>query len=106
MRKFTAYCLTLFLITCFSHSFAVPPGMNIEYSNNPIGPVIFSGDVHAKKKLSCDHCHPKLFKQKTGSAKIDLASHHDGKTFCFSCHNDKVAFASAGNCARCHQGKP
>lgn len=92
-------CVFLFMLNPVS---AVPTGMTIEYSNNPLGPVTFSGEGHASQKLICADCHPKIFPQKKGATRIAFADHTAGKAFCFACHNGKPAFKAVGNCARCH----
>jgi c(7)-type cytochrome triheme protein len=96
------FFLLLFALTPVS---AVPPGMTVEFSKNSFGPVIFSGEAHARHKLNCQACHPKIFQQKNGSTNITLADHSTDKASCFACHNGKVAFKSEGNCKRCHQTK-
>lgn len=83
-------------------AWAVPPGVTLKYSANPQGPVLFSGETHAKKQLTCADCHTRIFQQKKGAAKIKLADHMQGKAYCFSCHNGERAFEPTGNCARCH----
>lgn len=85
-----------------STAWAVPAGMMLEYTESPMGKVIFSGDSHVSKGLTCDACHPALFEQKKGAAKITMPDHQAGK-FCFACHNGSQAFAAEGNCNLCHK---
>lgn len=102
MKKVITMLLALLVTVFMSGAFAVPPGMTVEYTKSPMGKVVFDGKSHADKALMCDACHPKVFEQKKGTAKISLAAHQEGK-FCFTCHNDSTAFKSDGNCNRCHK---
>ena len=106
MKK-TTICMYIFLFVSFSSTvLAVPAGNNIEYTNNTIGKVIFSGDSHAQKGLKCNACHPELFSLKKGTTKIQFADHHKGKKYCFSCHNGKSAFGAKDTCSKCHKKEP
>ena len=82
--------------------YAVPPGIEVIFSKSPMGKVTFKGGSHMAKGLKCDACHPKLFQQKKGMAKIRLEDHQKSDKFCFACHNGKAAFSSEHNCAKCH----
>ncbi len=73
-----------------------------------MGNVTYQHAKHLERaKGDCAMCHPKLFQQ---SAKAPLnfkANMHKtaeaGKTSCGFCHNPGgAAFATAGNCAKCH----
>ena len=102
--KVTLNLVTIFiLLFILTPASAVPPGMTVEFTKNSLGPVTFSGDVHARHKLNCQDCHPKIFQQKKGSTKVTFADHMVGKTSCFACHNGKAAFKTESNCKRCHQ---
>lgn len=60
--------------------------------------VLFPHNVH-NFWLSCNNCHPELFKMETGATPISMIGIWKGK-FCGKCH-DKVAFPLR-NCFRCH----
>lgn len=80
---------------------AVPPGATVEFNKNSMGPVTFSGEIHAKQKLDCQACHSKIFSMNL-KTKITFADHVAGKSNCFTCHNGKFAFKPEENCNRCH----
>lgn len=65
--------------------------------------VKFNHDSHSKK-ASCNDCHDKLFKAKTGANKITFAEHHSKKS-CYACHNGKKSFG-VENCSACHTKIP
>ena len=100
--KFT---ILIVIIACFllpsMNILAVPPGMKVEFTKSPMGKVTFDGKIHADKGQKCDSCHPLIFLQKKGSAKIKLADHQKGEKFCFTCHNGKKSFAPK-ECTKCH----
>ncbi|MCB1888229.1 MAG: hypothetical protein KDH20_11540 [Rhodocyclaceae bacterium] len=50
--------------------------------------------------LSCSNCHPAIFAQKAGTAKIRMEDIFRGE-FCGRCH-DRVAFITHRACFRCH----
>ncbi len=103
MKKFIILALTLIVAVAFiSTALAVPPGKTIEYTKSKMGKVTFDGKKHADAGKKCNDCHPKLFKMKTGSAKITMAEHKPGVQ-CGTCHDGKVAFVQKGNCKRCHK---
>ena len=103
MRTLLTTIITVLAIGFYSLASAVPPGMDVEYTKSPMGKVVFSGQLHADKGKKCEDCHPKLFEQKKGVAKISMDEHQKGENFCFACHNDKVSFKADGNCNRCHK---
>ena len=51
----------------------------------------------------CNDCHTKLFPYKAGAVRYTMADMDKGKS-CGSCHNGKTAFATNGDCAKCHKG--
>lgn len=82
-------------------------GGTIVYTK-PLKAVTFSHDEHVNKKgLSCDFCHPRLFKMAALSAQNEadftMAGLAEGK-YCGACHNGTMAFASNSRCASCHSG--
>ena len=97
-------CCVLFIA---GTALAVPPGMTLTFPSK-MGPVVFSGAIHAKAGLKCSACHPKIFQMvpvKSG-AKITMKKIWAGQ-LCGHCHNGKVAFSAKDpkNCSKCHQVK-
>ena len=77
------------------------PGDTLIYRGGAQGKVVFDGQVHAAKGLTCSTCHSALFAtQRTG--RITMADHGADKA-CFACHNGKRAFDT---CASCHRQVP
>ncbi len=72
---------------------------------------MFSHDSHVvKHKLSCDKCHPDIFKQEHGAAAkngdFNMASLEAGK-YCGACHNDNneknvFGVTKPDTCVKCH----
>ncbi len=54
-------------------------------------------------KYKCNDCHTKTFPYKAGAVRYTMADMEKGKS-CGACHNGKTAFASTGDCAKCHKG--
>jgi c(7)-type cytochrome triheme protein len=102
MKYAIKYLLMIGCLLISVNILAVPPGMKIEFTKSPMGKVTFDGKTHAAKGLLCNACHPIIFQQKKGVAKMKLADHQKGEKFCFACHNGKNSFASAKNCNKCH----
>jgi len=50
--------------------------------------------------LACSNCHPAIFAEKAGTAKIRMENIFRGE-FCGKCH-DRVAFITHRACFRCH----
>lgn len=50
--------------------------------------------------LACSNCHPSIFEEKAGTAKIKMEDIFRGQ-FCGKCH-DRVAFITHRACFRCH----
>ena len=74
----------------------------------PLKSVTFSHNDHvAKKGLSCDFCHPSLFKMEALAVQKEtdftMAGLAEGK-YCGACHNGTMAFTSNSRCASCHSG--
>ena len=103
MKKLSYFLLSAFSMAFMTAALAVPPGMTVEFTKSPMGKVVFDGKFHADKGLLCDACHPAVFEQKKGTAKITIADHEAGQKFCFTCHNGGKSFAPKDNCNRCHQ---
>jgi c(7)-type cytochrome triheme protein len=97
--------LALFVIFILAAgiALAVPPDRTLEFEKSEMGPVVFDGGHHAEHGKFCSLCHPDVFRQKRGSARITKSDHSAGKKYCFACHNGKVAFVPHDNCTRCHQ---
>jgi len=99
-------CLLILLVTSLflaAPAGAVAPGLMLEFSNSPMGKVLFDGAVHQAAGFSCQDCHNDwLFpKMKQGNTTITMAEIDAGR-LCGACHNGVQAFAPEGNCERCH----
>lgn len=103
MRKIVDLYTWLFLAVSPITALAVPAGSELKYDASPFGIVTFSGEVHARQKIDCQGCHPKVFSLEHGVAVIRMSDHQEGKQFCFACHNGKVAFKPDNACDRCHK---
>lgn len=82
-----------------------PLDMDVEISTSgkPDRLVVFPHAAHTEW-LTCANCHPAIFEQEAGSAKITMAAINSGK-FCGVCH-DAVAIAQPSGCLGCHKVKP
>lgn len=82
---------------------AVSPGMVLEFSDSPMGKVVFDGKVHKEAGATCKDCHNEgMFpKMKQGTVKITMEEIYAGR-LCGVCHNGERAFGTSGNCSRCH----
>jgi c(7)-type cytochrome triheme protein len=82
---------------------AVAPGMLLEFSNSPMGKVLFDGAVHQAAGFSCQDCHIDWLVQiiKHVTTNITMAEITSGR-MCGGCLNWVEAFAPEGNCDRCH----
>ncbi|MCL2760952.1 MAG: cytochrome c3 family protein [Desulfuromonadales bacterium] len=65
------------------------------------GDATFSHDFHLGM-YKCADCHTKIFPYQTGVVKATMADMEKGKS-CGACHNGKDAFASSGDCEKCHK---
>lgn len=101
-NKTIVLALTVLLFTAVA-ALAVTSGMVLEFSDNPMGKVVFDGKVHKEAGLVCKDCHNKeMFPaMKQGTVKITMEDIYAGR-LCGVCHNGERAFGTAGNCDRCH----
>lgn len=67
-----------------------------------ITPATFSHKLHTGI-YSCKDCHTKVFPFKTVVGNATMNDMTKGKS-CGTCHNGNVAFASSGDCDKCHKG--
>lgn len=83
---------------------AVPAGRTLEFTDSPMGTVIFSGEEHQEAGIKCMECHNKdMFpKMKKGTVHITMEQIYAGK-LCGACHNGTRAFDAKANCNRCHK---
>ncbi|NIQ95656.1 MAG: cytochrome C [Desulfuromonadales bacterium] len=97
------FAAVFFTIVCAGTALAVPSGTIIEFSDNPMGKVVFNGMVHKDADIACKECHKEgLFpKMQQGTVKITMEDIYAGR-LCGVCHNGQRAFAAPGNCERCH----
>jgi DmsE family decaheme c-type cytochrome len=85
-------------------------GVPVEIAfESPMGEVKFSHSDHvAMAGDDCLTCHNKIFPLKLAPLNYGADMHQTaeaGKTSCAVCHvDDGLAFASGGNCQRCHEG--
>ncbi|MDA8387872.1 MAG: hypothetical protein M0Z58_04300 [Nitrospiraceae bacterium] len=106
MKRFSAILLLVCSILFVAGTaFAVPSGMNLTFKDGKLGPVTFSGAVHAKAGLKCSACHPSLFPFMPAATgvKINMKKIYAGK-YCGACHNGSKAFSAKDpkNCIKCH----
>ena len=105
MKKGVILIVVLTMVVALAAlAFAVPAGKTLSYEGKGMGQVTFSGEVHAKAGFACNKCHnaDMFAKMKHGAATFKMADIYAGK-YCGACHSGKLAFAPAGNCARCHK---
>jgi c(7)-type cytochrome triheme protein len=97
--------LALLVIFIFAAgiALAVPPGRTLQFERAEMGPVVFDGGHHAEHGKFCSLCHPDVFRQKRGSARITKSDHSAGKMYCFACHTGTIAFVPHDNCSRRHE---
>ena len=74
----------------------------VTFKMKGIADAAFSHDVHLNM-YKCNDCHTKLFAYRAGAKRYTMADMEKGKS-CGSCHNGKDAFASTGDCVKCHPG--
>jgi c(7)-type cytochrome triheme protein len=97
----------LFLLTAPVFAQPKPPAKLVFQAK--MGAVTFDHTAHVKRAGtgSCATCHPKLFQQDAKAPLNFKAAMHKpaeaNKTSCGFCHRaGGTAFASAGNCMKCH----
>lgn len=73
----------------------------ITFNLKGVTPASFSHTLHTQA-YSCKDCHTKTFPYKTVVGKATMADMAKGKS-CGTCHNGKEAFASSGDCNKCHK---
>ncbi|WP_191965662.1 c(7)-type cytochrome triheme domain-containing protein [Oryzomonas sagensis] len=66
------------------------------------GEAVFSHEFHIQA-FKCAECHTKIFPYKAVTGKATMADMANGKS-CGACHDGKEAFASSGDCEKCHKG--
>jgi len=74
----------------------------VTFALKGIAPATFSHAIHTQA-YSCKECHTKIFPFKSVVGKSTMVDMEKG-TSCGVCHNGKDAFASSGDCAKCHKG--
>ena len=100
MSRRAAAALAWLALGVAGAAFAVPPGLEIVFDGKGEGEITFKGASHTGKGMHCSNCHFELF-DVSRSSQITRADHRRSVA-CFSCHDGKAAFASRGNCDRCH----
>lgn len=94
-----AFSVTGDCIKC--HPGYVPGTMTFAIPDNGFDPAVFSHEVHLGM-YKCADCHTKIFPYRHGVKHFGMGAMMDGKS-CGACHNGKDAFASSGDCNKCHQ---
>ena len=74
----------------------------ITFKLQGIAPATFSHKLHTEA-YGCKDCHTKTFPYKAVVGKATMDDMARGKS-CGLCHNGKDAFASTGDCDKCHKG--
>lgn len=74
----------------------------IVFNIKGVTPAKFSHTFHTQA-YGCKDCHTKTFPYKAVVGKATMDDMVKGKS-CGSCHNGKEAFASSGDCDKCHKG--
>ncbi len=74
----------------------------ITFNLKGVTPATFSHEFHTQA-YGCKDCHTKNFPYKTVVGKATMDDMAKGKS-CGICHNGKDAFASNGDCDKCHKG--
>lgn len=74
----------------------------ITFNLKGVAPATFSHAFHTQA-YGCKDCHTKRFPYKTIVGKATMDDMVKGKS-CGTCHNGKEAFASSGDCDKCHKG--
>jgi len=75
---------------------------DITFNLKGVTPATFSHAFHTQA-YGCKECHTKTFPFKAVAGKATMADMGKGKS-CGLCHNGKSAFASSGDCDKCHKG--
>lgn len=73
----------------------------ISFKAKGITNAVFSHTAHLAM-YGCKDCHTGTFAYRAGLRHFSMSDMAKGKS-CGSCHNGSDAFASSGDCARCHQ---
>ena len=74
----------------------------ISFKTKGISGATFSHAFHTGV-YSCKDCHTKIFQYKAGARHFTMGDMDKGKS-CGTCHNGKDAFATSGDCGKCHTG--
>lgn len=75
---------------------------DITFALKGVTPATFSHSFHLQA-YKCGDCHTKTFPYKVVVGKATMEDMAKGKS-CGTCHNGKDAFASTGDCDKCHKG--
>lgn len=105
VRSITYIVLSLFLLVAgAAPASAVGPGKALTWPGGGQGKVTFDGDDHSDENYTCMDCHPGLFAEKFGTAKITMAAMNRGE-LCGACHNGERAFGTDDpeRCEECHR---
>jgi c(7)-type cytochrome triheme protein len=75
---------------------------DITFNLKGVTPATFSHAFHTQA-YGCKECHTKTFPFKAVTGKATMNDMAKGKS-CGVCHDGKTAFASSGDCVKCHKG--
>jgi c(7)-type cytochrome triheme protein len=78
------------------------PTRDQKYAVKDAGNVTFSHSAHTGH-FQCGSCHTKLYATARSKTRVTMQAMEKGKS-CGACHNGKNAFASSGDCDKCHKG--
>ena len=74
----------------------------VTFNLKGVTPAVFSHSFHTQA-YGCKDCHTQTFPYKVAFGKTTMDDMVKGKS-CGACHNGKDAFASSGDCDKCHKG--
>uniref|UniRef100_A0A831UFZ6 Cytochrome C n=1 Tax=Geobacter metallireducens TaxID=28232 RepID=A0A831UFZ6_GEOME len=83
------------------HNGMAPP-KTVVFKIKGVADATFSHDFHLGM-YKCADCHTRLFAYRAGAKRYTMADMAKGKS-CGACHSGKDAFASTGDCGKCHPG--
>ncbi len=105
MRSVKCAVLAAFcVLTIVVSAAAVGPGKELTWQGGGPGKVTFDGDDHSDENYTCADCHPGLFAEKFGAAKMTMAAMNRGE-YCGACHNGVRSFGTndPDRCEECHR---
>jgi c(7)-type cytochrome triheme protein len=77
-----------------------PAPKKLVFKAKEMSSVTFNHEAH-NAMFACNDCHTKIFNYKHPSPPVSMDDMGKGKA-CGACHNGKTAFATDGDCEKCH----